>query len=277
MALGGIAGAMLMCGLSLMYGFEMDEYLRFAEQTVKHSKSVALLGSFAAAAGAMGLFIRTKKPAAFVFLVVPVAILWGLWGFRKMQYEERSGAVEEDRQQRTRRATAQQQTAERAAAFCDQQAPVIGARPYAPGPVGAPHRVVVADFGQPARGETEARWRPASDLLPSAWMAESVDAIELIVCVQRHSNVVESCRYEDSSGSPMTLTRREGFATVRIYAAQSGLQIHEQVLSGGTPPPCPSGFRYGDGHRVSSTVSNGAIREAARAAVGVPSPGGASP
>ena len=82
--------------------------------------------------------------------------------------------------------------------------------------------------------DTDGNAWPWDDDQPTEWIPNSVQAAELIGCVFRRTETVETCLYEDD----VTLTRYRHWVEVWVYSAGDRRLLTQHRIDGEMPRPC---------------------------------------
>lgn len=117
---------------------------------------------------------------------------------------------------------------------CNNANGFAGAGAYSPS---APNKVFVADLDLSTHIEyanDDARY------VAHAWEATSEAEAQIVVCISRTSDGVETCKYNEGH----LLTREVRTVTVRILAFQTGQELDSKSFEGKEPRSCPNQFDF---------------------------------
>lgn len=83
---------------------------------------------------------------------------------------------------------------------------------------------------------------------PSEWMPESVENVELVACVFRHTDTVETCIYEGDT----TLTRYHRWVEISVFTARDRQLLTYHRIDGDMPRQCQGFERFSVGGSTES-------------------------
>ena len=81
--------------------------------------------------------------------------------------------------------------------------------------------------------------------MPSQWRAEDEDSVSLIACVERESEVIETCAYErpsDEGSYTVDVDREEHSVTVVLINPDTGRLIDSMTVDSDEPDDCPDDY-----------------------------------
>lgn len=93
-------------------------------------------------------------------------------------------------------------------------------------------------------GDTQRRDDFHSEI-PSQWRAEDEDSVSLIACVERESEVIDTCEYDRPSSEgnyTVDVDREEHSVTVVLINPDTGRIIDSRTVSSDEPDDCPDDY-----------------------------------
>jgi hypothetical protein len=86
------------------------------------------------------------------------------------------------------------------------------------------------------------RWSYYNGVIPTRWRARSASDAQLVVCVDRFEDPIESCEYYTSPGEPSNwVSRSQRVLSMRLVNAKTGTTLQAIELRGSLPKECPPG------------------------------------
>ncbi len=90
------------------------------------------------------------------------------------------------------------------------------------------------------------------DKLPNEMRAADGDELDVVICFEESSDVLESCEYyvgDDESDTAFTVERVRYETTMILLNAETGARIAETTIIGGMPDKCPDETRGREGEK----------------------------